>query len=114
LLALVGIYGVVAYSVAQQRANIGIRMAVGATPREISRSFVIEALKLSSIGIAVGLCLAMVANRLMAAALVGIGGFDAVTFAVVAVLFCTVTVAASLIPAWRASRVEPMSVLRYE
>ncbi len=114
LLAIFGIYGVVAYSVAQQRSNIGVRMALGATPQRVRGAFIWEGLKLSGVGIAVGLCLAMVANHLLAAALYGIDGFDSVTFVTVAVVFVAVTVLASVVPAIRASRVEPMQVLRYE
>jgi len=114
VLATLGIYGVVAYSAAQQRREIGVRMALGATPRAVRTAFVLEGLKLSSIGIAIGFVLSAVANRVLESALYGIGGFDLISLGGATLLFVAVTVLASLTPAVRASRVEPMTVLRYE
>jgi hypothetical protein len=114
LLASLGIYGVMAYSVVQRRREIGVRMAMGASQAVIRKTFIREGLRLSAIGIGVGIVLALVASNLLRAALYGVGRFDPVTFGGVLVLFIGVAVLASLLPAIRASRVEPITALRYE
>jgi predicted permease len=110
LLASLGIYGVMAYSVVQRRREIGVRMAMGASQSVIRKTFIGEGLRLSAIGIV----LALVASNLLRAALYGVRSFDPVTFGGVLVLFLGVAVVASLLPAIRASRVDPITALRYE
>jgi len=114
LLASLGIYGVMGYAVVQRRREIGVRMAMGASEGAIRKTFIGEGIRLAVVGIAIGLALSLVASNLMRAALYGVGSFDPVTFGGVLVLFVTVAVVASLLPAVRASRVEPMTALRYE
>jgi ABC-type antimicrobial peptide transport system permease subunit len=100
--------------VVQRRREIGVRMAMGASQAVIRKTFIREGLRLSAIGIAIGIVLALVASNLLRAALYGVGRFDPVTFGGVLVLFIGVAVLASLLPAIRASRVEPITALRYE
>ncbi len=114
LLAVLGLYGVVAYSVAQRHREIGVRMALGASATTIRRLFLNEGLKLSGIGLGLGLALALMASRAMASVLFGIGPFDPITFCGVVAVFVSVAALASVIPAMRASRVDAASVLRYE
>jgi len=114
LLAVLGVYGVVAYSVAQRHREIGVRMALGASGTTIRRLFLSEGLKLSGIGLGLGLVLALIASRSMASVLFGIGPFDPITFFGVVVVFVSVAALASVIPAMRASRVDAVSVLRNE
>jgi predicted permease len=114
LLASLGIYGVMGYAVVQRRREIGVRMAMGASESIIRRAFIAEALKLATVGIVIGIALALVAINLMLAALYGVGSFDTVTFGGVLVLFVAVAIVASLLPALRASRVDPMLALRHE
>ncbi len=114
LLASLGIYGVIAYSVAQQRREIGIRMALGATEAGVRRTFIEEGVKLSMLGILIGLVFAAAANAALRSALVGVGGFDVVSLGTALVVFVGVAVLASLLPAVRASRVNPAEALRVE
>ena len=114
LLASLGIYGVVAYSVAQRRREIGIRMALGATGREIRSMVVGEGLRLTALGTAIGLVLALVVARLLSAVLFGVSPFDPVTFAAVAGIFAVTAVVASVLPASEAARTNPVIVLRYD
>ncbi len=114
LLASLGIYGVIAYSVAQRRREIGIRMALGATGREIRSVIVGEGLRLTALGTAIGLVLALVVARLMSAVLFGVSPFDPVTFAAVAGIFAVTAVVASVLPASEAARTNPVVVLRYD
>ncbi len=114
LLASLGIYGVIAYSVAQRGREIGIRMALGATEAKVRMAFVVEGVKLSMLGILIGLVVAAAANGLLRSLLFGVGGFDVVTFGAVLVVFVGVAAVASLLPAVRASRVNPAEALRYE
>ncbi|NIM49556.1 MAG: protein kinase [Gemmatimonadales bacterium] len=114
LLASMGIYGVIAYSVAQRHQEIGVRMALGATGAHVRFAFVKEGLKLGSIGIGIGLVLAAVANHGLASVLLGVGRLDTVTLGSVLALFVGVAVLASLVPAIRASGVDPVDALRYE
>jgi putative ABC transport system permease protein len=113
-LASLGIYGVISYSVAARRREIGLRMALGATRRDVSGLVLTEGLRLAAAGLAIGLALALVVARLMASILYGIGPFDPVTFAFVLGIFLAVAILASLLPASRAARTDPLGVLRYE
>ena len=114
LLASVGIYGVMAYTVTERTHEIGVRMAVGASPGEVVRLVVRRGAVLAGIGIAVGLGAAFGLTRLMAKLLFGVPPADPVTFGAIAVLLGAVALAASWVPARRASRVAPMAALRHE
>jgi putative ABC transport system permease protein len=113
-LTLSGIYGVVGYSVVQRTREIGVRVALGATRRQVMRLVVGQALALGAIGVAAGLVAAGLLTRLMRDLLFEISPTDPMTFAVVAVLLVLATIAASAIPARRATRIDPMSALRSE
>lgn len=112
LLALIGIYGVIAYSVAQRTQEVGIRRALGAQQGDILRLVVRQGLVLALGGITVGLVGALALTRLMKALLFQVSATDPATFAVVAVLFLLAALAASYIPAHRAARIDPMAALR--
>ena len=114
LLAMLGIYGLIAYSVSQRRREIGVRLALGATRAEIRRVVVGDGVRLAVVGLAIGLVLAVALARAAASALYGVGPFDPLTLAAVALLFLGVSVLASLVPAERASRTDPIQVLRAE
>jgi predicted permease len=114
LLAALGIFGVMTYSVARRRRELGIRAAIGAQASQLRGLIVGEGLRLAAIGIGIGLLLALVVGRLMASLLFGISSFDPVSFAVVAALFIGVAALASVLPARRAARTDVMTVLRYE
>jgi putative ABC transport system permease protein len=113
-LGAIGIYGVMSHSVAQRTNEIGIRMALGASPRQLIRLVVGEGLKLAIVGIAVGLLLALALTRSMASILFNVKTSDPIIFTAVAILFAAVAAAACSIPAWRALRVDPTVALRCE
>jgi predicted permease len=113
-LALVGLYGLISFSVSRRTQEIGIRMAVGATKREVLRMVIRQGLTLSLIGIAAGSLVAFAVVRLLTSALAGFVSTSAITFVVVPVLLVLVTAAACYVPARRASLVDPMVALRYE
>jgi putative ABC transport system permease protein len=114
LLASLGIYGVLSYSVAQRTHEMGIRMALGADPRDVLRLVVGDGLKVAVLGVLVGVAAALPATRLMAALLFGVEASDPLVFASVAATLTLVALAASYIPARRATKVEPMLALRPE
>ena len=114
LLASLGVYGVISYSVAQRRREIGVRMALGSSTREVRKLFVGDGLKLGVVGLSIGTVLALAMNYLLRAVLFGVGAFDVVTFGGVLLLFLIVAALASLLPAVRASRIDPVVVLRHE
>jgi predicted permease len=114
LLAAIGIYGVLSYTVAQRTREIGIRIALGATQTDITKDVLSQGLLLTGIGAAIGLVGAMAASRLIASILFGIKPTDVVTFVAASLILGTMALIASYIPAHRASRVDPMVVLRYQ
>jgi putative ABC transport system permease protein len=114
ILASIGIYGVLSYSVAQRTHEMGIRMALGADPRDVLRLVVRDGMTVTILGICIGLVIAVPATRTMAALLYGVDTFDLQVFAAVAVTLTLVALLASFIPARRATRVHPMIALRAE
>jgi ABC-type antimicrobial peptide transport system permease subunit len=113
-LASVGLYGVMAYTVARRTRDIGIRMALGAAPADVLRQVLRESLVLVVIGIAVGVPAALAGTRLIRKMLFGLGFADPVVIVSAAALLAIVSVFAGFLPAHRASRVDPMVALRYE
>jgi putative ABC transport system permease protein len=114
LLAAVGIYGVMSYSVTQRTSEIGIRVTLGAQPIDVFRIVVGEGLRFALIGVAVGLVGGLILTRLLASFLYGISASDPLTFSGVALLLVLVSAAASFFPARKATRVDPIVALRYE
>jgi len=114
VLATIGLYGVLSYSVRRRTHEIGIRMALGASAKGILRLVAGQGMWLAGIGLAIGLAISFAVWRLAAGLLYGISATDGVTFIGVPLLLLGVAVVASLIPARRASQVDPMDALRYE
>ncbi|MGB8477128.1 MAG: ABC transporter permease [Candidatus Acidiferrum sp.] len=114
VLAAIGIYGVMAYLVNQGTREIGIRMALGATPCEIVKLVVFQGMTLAVSGVASGLAVALILTRLMRSLLFGINAADPVTFGAIALLLALVALCAAYIPARRAARVDPILCLRSE
>ena len=112
LLVSIGLYGTISYMGRIRRREIGLRLALGALPGQIVRRFLLQGVKVTLVGCVVGLVLAMGMGRLLMGMLYGISMFDPVTYAGVLLLTLLVAAGASLIPALRASRVEPTDVLR--
>jgi putative ABC transport system permease protein len=113
-LAAVGIYGVMAYAVAQRTSEIGIRMALGAHPRDVLRLVVRQGMLLTGFGVVLGVAAAYWLTRLLETLLFGVSATDIGTFAAVAALLAAVAFLATWIPARRAARVDPLVALRYE
>jgi putative ABC transport system permease protein len=113
-LAAVGIYGITSYSVAQRSQEMGVRLALGASRSGILRLVLGQSLRLALAGVAVGLLGSFLLTGLMSSLLFDVAAADPVTFAIVAATLIVVTLAASYVPAWRATRVDPMVALRYE
>lgn len=112
ILASLGIYGVISYSVSQRRQEIGIRLALGASPRVVEVHFLTETLKLALAGLAVGLPASWIAARAIKGLLFGVASTDSVTFAAVLLLVGGVAALAGYVPARRASRIDPITALR--
>jgi putative ABC transport system permease protein len=114
LLAAIGIYGIMSYTVAQGTREIGIRVALGAQRRDLFQMVVGRGLKLTLIGIILGVAGAFGLTRLMSNLLFGVSATDPLTFVGVAALLLIVALLASYIPARRATKVDPLVALRYE
>jgi putative ABC transport system permease protein len=113
-LAAVGIYGLIAYSVAQRTHEIGLRLALGAGQGDIVRMVVGQAFRLAAIGLAIGLPVSLILTRLMANALYGVVSVDALTFVAFTLALAVAALFAGYIPARRATRVDPVIALHHE
>jgi predicted permease len=114
LLACIGLYGVMSYTVARRTGEFGLRLALGAQRSDVYRLVLRESTRLLMVGIAVGILGALAATRYLASVLYGIEPFDPATFATVAILLAAIAMFASWLPARRATRVDPLVALRYE
>jgi putative ABC transport system permease protein len=114
VLAGIGIYGVIAYSVAARAHEIGIRVALGAKGKDILSGIMGEALGITSVGVLLGLAAAFVLTRLLSSVLYGVTATDTFAFGIGTLLLMSVAILASYIPARRASKVDPIIVLRQE
>ncbi len=114
LLASIGLYGLIAYSVSQRRAEFGVRLALGAEPRDLLRGVVRDGVRLAGFGIGAGLLLALLAGNVFAALLFGVPARDPVTLGVAVLVFLLAALAATVVPATRISRADPVRALRAE
>ncbi len=114
ILAALGLYGVVSYSVAQRTQEMGVRMALGAARLDIFRLVLMQGLLVTGIGLTIGILATLAATRTMSSVLFGIGGADPLAFAAGCLLLLTISAIACFIPAWRATRIDPTVALRYE
>ncbi len=114
LLAMVGLYGVISYSVEQRRHELGMRMVMGATKRDILRQIIAQGFQLAVSGIIVGMAGALILTRALTSVLFGITLTDPLIFGVVAVVLGGVALVACYVPARRATKVDPMVALRRE
>jgi putative ABC transport system permease protein len=113
-LAAIGLYGVMSYSVRRRTREIGIRMALGASPRGVLAMVMRQGMTVTAVGLAIGLAIALALGRFTASLLYGISGTDRLTLAAVTVILLLAALAASIFPAYRAAHVEPTTALRYE
>ena len=114
LMSLVGVYGVINYSVSQRTHELGVRMALGAPPSRIRRLVVIQGLRLALLGLLFGLPGAFAVSKLLSALVYGLNSFDPIAFFSVSFLLLGVVLCASYLPARRATKLDPMDALRYE
>jgi ABC-type antimicrobial peptide transport system permease subunit len=111
-LAAVGLYGVIAYAVTQRTRELGVRLALGATRRQVAAMVLAQGARLAILGVTIGLVAAFALSRVVASLLYGISTTDAATFVTVPVVLAAVALLASWLPAWRATRVDPVAALR--
>jgi predicted permease len=114
LLAMVGVYGLLAYSVRQRTGEIGIRVALGSSKGRVMQLILREGLTLLGIGLVIGLAVTFISTRLLTGFLYGVPALDPVTFALVLMLLLAATIVASLIPSFRAAAIDPINALRHE
>jgi len=114
LLAMAGVYGVMNYVITQRTAEFGLRVALGATPGDVVGFVLAKALRLAATGLAAGLALSLAASSLMSSMLFGLKPTDATTYAIVVAAVTPVILLAAAIPAWRATRIDPLTALREE
>ena len=113
-MAAAGLYGVISYTVAQRTQEIGVRVALGADPRSVIRLIAVDGLRLTAIGIAIGLVAALAAGRALRSVLFDVSPADPVTYAAVVAIFAATACAALVVPARRALAVDPLTALRAE
>jgi predicted permease len=114
LMAVIGLYGVISYSVTQRTQEIGIRMALGAQPSGVLSLVIAEGMQLAGIGAAIGLVASLILSRILKNQLFEVSAFDPLTFLVTALVLMAAALLATYLPARRATRVDPMEALRYE
>src|SRR5262249_4305123 len=114
LLAALGLYGVISYSVARRRNEIGVRIALGATRARLLRMALGEGGRMGGVGVALGILIELAGTRALAAVLYGVAPKDPATLALSAFILAAVAFGAALLPAWRAARLDPMAALRDE
>lgn len=114
ILAVIGLYGVIAYAVQQRRDELGIRIALGATRSRVVRLVLSDGMRLVVIGVAIGMAVAWGATTALTALLYGVGARDPVTFVVAPALLVAAALVACVVPAWKAARLDPLATLRAE
>jgi predicted permease len=114
VLASVGLYGLMSYSVARRTAEIGLRMALGAKPGVVLRGILMESASLVIVGLLIGVPLTAAGGRLISSILFGVGPWDGLTLTAAVVTLATLGTSAAFLPAWRAARVDPVIALRQE
>jgi ABC-type antimicrobial peptide transport system permease subunit len=114
LLAAIGLYGVIAFAVARRTGEIGLRMALGALPADVLRMVLLDAGRMAAVGIVIGLGAAFALSRYLESQLFGVKAADPYIYAGAALVLAVVAALAAFVPARRASRIDPISALRYE